>query len=190
MFTMNATQLSSTRVCNTRALRRTGTSSARPRVNTVTRAINELTESDVLTRYPLGGDMDVYKVELDCSQSNIQLGIFLQKGPDDRPQVRTIRPGGTAKGKIDVGDVVLATTYTVLKGTSDKSYGSASRGWCDTAETTAAQAEAAMTTNSSSIGIVLARKYKATGLKSANVDEDTATWAARVAAEARAKRKQ
>ena len=54
----------------------------------------------------------------------------------------------------------------------------------------AAQAEAAMTTNSSSVGLIMSRNYKATGLKRANVDEDTRSWAARVAAEARAKREQ
>jgi hypothetical protein len=38
--------------------------------------------------------------------------------------------------------------------------------------------------------LILSRNYKATGLKRANVDEDTRSWAARVAAEARAKREQ
>jgi hypothetical protein len=145
------------------------------------------TEEEMLKRYPL--DADTYKVELDCSQSNIQLGLFLEPGPDDRPRVRTVRPGGTAKGKVQVGDIVLATTYTVLAGVKDGvSWGSARRGWLDTAESTHAQAEAAMTTNSSSLGMILSRNYKATGLKQANVDEDTASWAKRVAAEARAKR--
>lgn len=189
MYTVNTTQLSSSRVCNARAFRRASTSATR-RVNATTRAYKEYSESDIDKKYPAGGDMQVYKVELDCSQSSIQLGLFLEQGPDDRPRVRTIRPGGTAKGKVEVGDVVLATTYTVLKGVKDASWGSASRGWLDTAETTSAQAEAAMTTNSSSIGIVLAKAYKATGLKKANVPEDTAAWAARVAAEARAKRQQ
>ena len=57
-------------------------------------------------------------------QPNIQLGLFLE-GPDDRPRVRTIRPGGTAKGKVEVGDVVLATSYTVLTNVRDSSWGSA-----------------------------------------------------------------
>jgi len=47
-----------------------------------------------------------------------------------------------------------------------------------------------MTTNSTSLGMILSRNYKETGLKKANVDEDTAAWAARIAAEARAKRNQ
>ena len=88
----------------------------------------------MLAKYPL--DADTYKVELDCSQSNIQLGLLLEAGPDDRPRVKTIRPGGNAKGKVNVGDVVLATTYTVLKGVRDESWGSSMRGWLDTAETT------------------------------------------------------
>jgi hypothetical protein len=157
-------------------------------VSTVTRAFTEHNEGDMLAKYPL--DADTYKVELDCSQSNIQLGLLLEAGPDDRPRVKTIRPGGNAKGKVNVGDVVLATTYTVLKAVRDESWGSSMRGWLDTAETTSAQAEAAMTTNSSSVGLILSRNYKATGLKRANVDEDTRSWAARVAAEARAKREQ
>ena len=187
MYTVNATQIASSRANQARALRRAGTSTTR-RVSAVTRAFTEHSEGDMVAKYPLGGD--VYKVELDCSQSNIQLGLFLEAGPDDRPRVRTIRPGGTAKGKVEVGDVVLATTYTVLTGVRDSSWGSAKRGWLDTAETTSAQAEAAMTTNSSSLGMILSRNYKETGLKKANVDEDTASWAARVAAEARAKREE
>ena len=188
MYTVNATQIASSRANQARALRRAGTSTTR-RVSAVTRAsFNEYTEGEMLAKYPLGGD--VYQVNLDCSQSNIQLGLFLEAGPDDRPRVRTIRPGGTAKGKVEVGDVVLATSYTVLTGVRDASWGSAKRGWLDTAETTSAQAEAAMTTNSSSLGMILSRNYKETGLKKANVDEDTASWAARVAAEARAKRNQ
>jgi len=187
MYTANATQVSCTRANATRALRRSGTSTTR-RVSTVTRAFTEYNEGDMLAKYPL--DADTYKVELDCSQSNIQLGLLLEAGPDDRPRVKTIRPGGNAKGKVNVGDVVLATTYTVLKGVRDESWGSSMRGWLDTAETTSAQAEAAMTTNSSSVGLIISRNYKATGLKRANVDEDTRSWAARVAAEARAKREQ
>lgn len=187
MFTVNATQLSCSRANATRALRRAGTSTTARRSVVVVRASDD-TEEEMLKRYPLSDD--VYKVELDCSQSSIQLGIFLEKGPDDRPRVRTIRPGGTAKGKVAVGDVVLATTYTVLTNVREDAWGGARRGWVDTADTTSEQAEAAMTTNSTSLGMILSRNYKETGLKKANVDEDTAAWAARIAAEARAKRNQ
>jgi hypothetical protein len=187
MFTVNATQLSCSRANATRALRRGGASTTARRSVVVARAAGD-TEEEMLKRYPLSAD--VYKVELDCSQSSIQLGIFLEKGPDDRPRVRTIRPGGTAKGKVEIGDVVLATTYTILTNVRDDAWGSARRGWVDTADTTSEQAEAAMTTNSTSLGMILSRNYKETGLKKANVDEDTAAWAARIAAEARAKRNQ
>ena len=35
-------------------------------------------------------------------------------GPDGRPQVQVIRPGGTAKRKLGEGDVCLTTSYTEL----------------------------------------------------------------------------
>jgi hypothetical protein len=148
--------------------------------------VRAATEEEMIKKYPLGGD--VYKVELDCSQSNIQLGLLLQEGPDGRPAVKTVRPGGTAKGKVSVGDVILATTYTELKGVSEKSWGSAARGWIDTEEIDYAQTEAAMTTNSSSLGMILSKNYKATGIRKVNVDSDVKAWAAKIAAEARAKR--
>jgi len=139
-----------------------------------------------MKKYPIGGD--VYKVELDCSQSNIQLGLLLMEGADGRPAIKTVRPGGTAKGKVEVGDVILATTFTELKGATDKTWGSAKRGWLDTEVVDYAQCEAAMTTNSSSLGMILTKNYKETGVRKLNVDTDVKSWAAKVAAEARAKR--
>merc|ERR1712159_713053 len=59
---------------------------------------NAYDEAEIDKRYPQGGS--VYKVTLDCSVSNISLGLLLKPGEDGRPVVRTVRPGGKALGPV------------------------------------------------------------------------------------------
>lgn len=131
------------------------------------------------------------QVELDCSISNISLGLLLKPGEDGRPVVKTVRPGGKAVGKVQVGDCILATSYVGLVNVSDQSWGSAEHGWCDTAEVNYDQANAAMTTNTNTITMILDSDYKpASGLKAVTStnSEDAKEWAKKKAAELRAKR--
>ena len=131
------------------------------------------------------------QVTLDCSVSNISLGLLLKPGEDGRPVVRTVRPGGKALGKVQVGDCILATSYVELGNVSDKSWGSVQHGWCDTAEVSYDQANAAMTTNTNKISMILDSDYKpASGPKAVTStnSEDAKAWAKKKAAELRAKR--
>ena len=131
------------------------------------------------------------QVTLDCSVSNISLGLLLKPGEDGRPVVRTVRPGGKALGKVQVGDCILATSYVELGNVSDQSWGSVRHGWCDTAEVSYDQANAAMTTNTNKISMILDSDYKpASGPKAVTStnSEDAKAWAKQKAAELRAKR--
>ena len=139
---------------------------------------NAYDEAEIDKRYPQGGS--VYKVTLDCSTSNISLGLLLKPGEDGRPVVRTVRPGGKALGKVQVGDCILATSYVELGNVSEKSWGSVQHGWCDTAEVTYDQANAAMTTNTNKISMILDSDYKpASGPKAVTStnSEDAKAWA-------------
>lgn len=132
------------------------------------------------------------QVVLDCSQSNIALGLLLKPGEDGRPVVKTVRPGGKALGKVSVGDTILATTYVGLTNISENSWGKADRGWVDTATVSYDDANAAMTTNANTIGLILDHEYKPSGggaraVTSSN-GEDAKAWAKAKAAELKAKR--
>lgn len=129
---------------------------------------------------------------MDCSQSNIALGLLLKPGEDGRPVVKTVRPGGKALGKVSVGDTILATTYVGLTNISEDSWGKADRGWVDTATVSYDDANAAMTTNANTIGLILDHEYKPSGggaraVTSSN-GEDAKAWAKAKAAELKAKR--
>ena len=105
--------------------------------------------------------------------------------------VRTVRPGGKALGKVQVGDCILATSYVELGNVSDQSWGSVQHGWCDTAEVSYDQANAAMTTNTNKISMILDSDYKpASGPKAVTStnSEDAKAGAKKKAAELRAKR--
>ena len=77
--------------------------------------------------------------------------------------VKTVRPGGKALGKVSVGDTILATTYVGLTNISEDSWGKADRGWVDTATVSYDDANAAMTTNANTIGLILDHEYKPSG---------------------------
>ena len=149
-----------------------------------------MSDAEIDAKYPVGGS--VYKVVLDCSQSNIALGLLLKPGEDGRPVVKTVRPGGKALGKVSVGDTILATTYVGLTNISEDSWGKADRGWVDTAAVSYDDANAAMTTNANTIGLILDHEYKPSGggaraVTSSN-GEDAKAWAKAKAAELKAKR--
>jgi len=151
----------------------------------------KLQEQDIDKRYPQQGS--VYKLELDCSQSNIALGLLLKPGEDGRPVIKTVRPGGKALGKCQVGDVILATTYVGLRGISKDSWGAPDRGWVDTAEVSYDDANAAMTTNSNTITLILDRAYQpkksASSSSSGSGGVDPKAWAKEMAAKLRAGQK-
>lgn len=126
---------------------------------------------------------------MDCSQSNISLGLLLKPGPDGRPEVKTVRPGGKALGKVQVGDTILATTYVGLTNISQDSWGKADQGWVDTAAVSYDDANAAMTTNANTIGLILDSEYKPSAkAPSTSNSEDAKAWAKAKAAELKAKR--
>jgi|TARA_B110000483_G_scaffold57066_1_gene71417 hypothetical protein len=142
--------------------------------------------------FPSYSSIKLLQVVLDCSQSNIALGLLLKPGEDGRPVVKTVRPGGKALGKVSVGDTILATTYVGLTNISENSWGKADRGWVDTATVSYNDANAAMTTNANTIGLILDHEYKPSGggaraVTSSN-GEDAKAWAKSKAAELKAKR--
>jgi len=142
--------------------------------------------------FPSYSSIKLLQVVLDCSQSNIALGLLLKPGEDGRPVVKTVRPGGKALGKVSVGDTILATTYVGLTNISENSWGKADRGWVDTAAVSYDDANAAMTTNANTIGLILDHEYKPSGggaraVTSSN-GEDAKAWAKAKAAELKAKR--
>jgi hypothetical protein len=65
----------------------------------------------VLGKYPDGGP--VFCVQVDCHMGTNSTGIVMREGDEGRPVVSAIRPGGTAKNKLKIGDVCLATTYVL-----------------------------------------------------------------------------
>ena len=146
-------------------------------------------ESDIDKKYPVSGS--VYKITMSMRPSHISLGLLLKPGPDGRPEVKTIRPGGKAKGKIEVGDVVLATSCVGLQGVDDTSWGHGEKGFVDTIDCNFDQANAAMTTNSHEITLIMDRAYDPVGNNASFTSSnpaDVKEWAAKKAAEARAKR--
>ena len=45
----------------------------------------------------------MFYVSVDCRMGTNSTGIIMKEGPEGRPEVATIRPGGTAKNKLKVG---------------------------------------------------------------------------------------
>ena len=87
-------------------------------------------EATVLAKYPDGGP--VFCVQIDCHMGTNSTGIVMREGDEGRPVVSAIRPGGTAKNKLKIGDVCLATTYTELVADPDNKtlkWGTPTVGW-------------------------------------------------------------
>ena len=81
------------------------------RASLVVRAA-QVDEATILAKYPDGGP--VFAVSVDCTMGTNSTGIVMRQGDEGRPVVSAVRPGGTAKNKLKVGDVCLATSYTEL----------------------------------------------------------------------------
>ena len=87
-------RLVSRRASSRRVARRARAAQLLTRAATIT--IEELQE-----KYPEGGPV-VY-VDVDCSMGTNATGIIMKEGPEGRPEVSIVRPGGTAKNKVKVG---------------------------------------------------------------------------------------
>jgi hypothetical protein len=61
-----------------------------------------------------------FEVTLDCSQGVNMTGLMFDQRPDGLLRVSVCRQSGTARKKVKVGDVLLATTYVVMVGTYPK----------------------------------------------------------------------
>ena len=115
-------------------------------------------EAEVLAKYPDGGP--VFCVQIDCSMGTNSTGIVMREGDEGRPAVSAIRPGGTAKNKLKIGDVCLATTYTELVADPDNKtlkWGTPTVGWFDTENEPYASSIAAMETNSATLNLIMFR---------------------------------
>ena len=115
-------------------------------------------EAEVLAKYPDGGP--VFCVQIDCTMGTNSTGIVMREGEEGRPVVSAIRPGGTAKNKLKVGDVCLATTYTELVADPDNKtlkWGTPTVGWFDTENEPYSSSIAAMETNSATLNLIMFR---------------------------------
>ena len=115
-------------------------------------------EAEVLAKYPDGGP--VFCVQIDCTMGTNSTGIVMREGDEGRPVVSAIRPGGTAKNKLKIGDVCLATTYTELVQDPDNKtlkWGTPVVGWFDTEGENYASSIAAMETNSATLNMIMFR---------------------------------
>ena len=115
-------------------------------------------EATVLAKYPDGGP--VFCVQVDCHMGTNSTGIVMREGDEGRPVVSAIRPGGTAKNKLKIGDVCLATTYTELVADPNNStlkWGTPTTGWFDTEGESYAACICAMETNSTSLDMIMFR---------------------------------
>mmetsp|Transcript_40822 Transcript_40822/g.100828 ORF Transcript_40822/g.100828 Transcript_40822/m.100828 type:complete len:175 (-) Transcript_40822:137-661(-) len=116
-------------------------------------------EEAILAKYPLSDT--VQKVVIDCARGTNSTGIMMMEGPDGRPVVRTVRPGGSAKNKLKAGDVCLATTYVALIPDKERSWGKAEEGWFDTEGEDHMYSNTMIWTNSSTITLILDTAYVA-----------------------------
>ena len=78
---------------------RAGRARANPRASLTVRAAT-MEEDELRAKYPEGGP--VFYVSIDCRMGTNSTGIIMKEGPEGRPEVATIRPGGTAKKKLQV----------------------------------------------------------------------------------------
>ena len=136
---------------------RSAKSSRASRRSFVTRAA-QTDEAAILAKYPDGGP--VFAVSIDCHMGTNSTGIVMREGDEGRPVVSAVRPGGTAKNKLKVGDVCLATTYTELVQDPDNKtlkWGTPVVGWFDTEGENYASSIAAMETNSATLNMIMFR---------------------------------
>lgn len=120
-----------------------------------------INESNLRSKYPLRGS--VYEVDLDCHMGTNSLGLIMKEGPDGRPVVDRIRPGGLAARKVKIGDVCVATSYTALVDDPERKWGRAEMGWFDTESESYVNAVNHMETNSAIMKLVLDGNYQPTG---------------------------
>ena len=86
-----------------------------------------------MAKYPDGGP--VFAVSIDCHMGTNSTGLVMKEGDEGRPVVTMVRPGGTAKNKVKVGDVCLATSFTELVNdptNTTMKWGTPQTGWFDT----------------------------------------------------------
>ena len=86
-----------------------------------------------MAKYPDGGP--VFAVSIDCHMGTNSTGLVMKEGDEGRPVVTMVRPGGTAKNKVKVGDVCLATSFTeLINDPTNKTmkWGTPQTGWFDT----------------------------------------------------------
>lgn len=118
----------------------------------------KIEESALMGKYPDGGP--VFAVSVDCLMGTNSTGLVMKEGDEGRPVVTMVRPGGTAKNKVKVGDVCLATSFTELvadpNNTSLK-WGTPTTGWFDTEGESYAACICAMETNSTSLDMIMFR---------------------------------
>ena len=127
------------------------------RASLVVRAA-QVDEATILAKYPDGGP--VFAVSVDCTMGTNSTGIVMRQGDEGRPVVSAIRPGGTAKNKLKVGDVCLATSYTELVQDPDNKtlkWGTPVVGWFDTEGEPYQSSIAAMETNSTALNLIMFR---------------------------------
>ena len=85
---------------------RTGRARTNPRASLTVRAAT-LEEDELRAKYPEGGP--VFYVSIDCRMGTNSTGIVMKEGPEGRPEVAIVRPGGTAKNKLKVGNGEVIT---------------------------------------------------------------------------------
>ncbi|EEH50970.1 uncharacterized protein MICPUCDRAFT_54539 [Micromonas pusilla CCMP1545] len=115
-------------------------------------------ESDLMAKYPEGGP--VFRVSIDCTMGTNSTGIVMKEGDEGRPEVSAIRPGGTAKNKLKIGDVCLGVTYTELVADPNNktlNWGTPQVGWFDTEGEKYQVSIAAMETNSTTLDMIMFR---------------------------------
>jgi hypothetical protein len=154
---MTASALSTRAFTGARLGKTRRASSSTSRSAMVVRA-KQTDEATVLAKYPDGGP--VFCVQVDCHMGTNSTGIVMREGDEGRPVVSAIRPGGTAKNKLKIGDVCLATTYTELVQDPDNKtlkWGTPVVGWFDTEGENYASSIAAMETNSATLNMIMFR---------------------------------
>ena len=118
----------------------------------------KIEESALMAKYPDGGP--VFAVSIDCHMGTNSTGLVMKEGDEGRPVVTMIRPGGTAKNKVKVGDVCLACSFTeLINDPTNKTmkWGTPQTGWFDTEGESYAAAICAMETNSTSLDMIMFR---------------------------------
>ena len=132
-------------------------------------------QASAMTR---AGELGLYEAEFDVTAGIYSTGITFKPGPDGRPQVCTVRKGGSAKGVVEPGDVLIETSMTIMvkDGRGKAKFGVPERVFHDSKDSSFDACMEAMRTNNELLTLRLCRDYEPQGVIPMQAGSGVDSW--------------